>query len=86
MATVYANVVNVKCTPQELVFEFGSVFPETPVAPGTPIHFEPEVRVVLTISALPTLTGALQKAKEIVENAQHASMPQSVVSPTASKQ
>lgn len=64
-ATIYANVVNVKTTPNELVFEFGSIFPEGPAqqpTPGRPIQFDPEVRIVLAVPALQMLVDVLHKA------------------------
>ena len=83
--TFYANVANLKFTPQELVFEFGSVFPDVPMAPGKPIQFEPEVRVVMTLSALKTFADVLQKAAAAVEAGQQP-FPQPDTARVTSKQ
>src|SRR5438067_2377692 len=68
--TFYSNVVNVKTTSNELVFEFGVNFPEGPPVPGKPVHFDPEVRVVLSLSALKRFAQVLQQAVTQVEKAQ----------------
>ncbi len=68
--TFYSNVVNVRTTPNELILEFGAIFPEGPMTPGKPIDFDPEVRVVLTLSALKVISDVLSKAMAQVEQAQ----------------
>ena len=73
--TFYSNVVNVKTTPSELVIEFGSVFPEVPLPPGKPITFDPEVRVVLNVSAVKVLSDVLLKANTQMEQ-EHKTSPQ----------
>jgi hypothetical protein len=68
--TFYANIANVKITGNELVFEFGAVFPATN-QPQTvkPAEFVPEVRVVLGLSALKAFADILQKAVPQMESA-----------------
>lgn len=67
--TIYSNIMNVRTTPAELVFEFGSHFPEKPdLAP--PNQFEADVRIVLPIQALARLLDALTKA--VKDNAAQA--------------
>jgi len=68
--TVYANVVNVKLSGQEMILEFGAVFPDAPPVPGAPVLFDPEVRVVWTVAALKPFTEALQNALKALEHAQ----------------
>jgi hypothetical protein len=82
--TVYANVVNVKLSGQEMLLEFGALFPETAPAPGAPVMFEPEVRVVMTISGLKPYAEALQNALKALEHTQIA-IPQSNTGQAASK-
>jgi hypothetical protein len=61
--TVYANIVNVKITGNELIFEFGAEFPPaTPAPTGRPEAFTPEVRIVLGLPALKAFADLLQKA------------------------
>jgi hypothetical protein len=75
--TVYANVANVKITGNELVFEFGAVFPVTGTAQAArPTEFVPEVRVVLGLSALKTFADILQKAAVQMETAAASATPQ----------
>jgi hypothetical protein len=72
--TVYANIANVKTTGNELVFEFGAVFPATnQPQTGKTTEFVPEVRVVLGLSALKAFADILQKAVVQMES---ASVPQ----------
>jgi len=60
--TVYANLINVRMTPNELVFEFGNYFPtgqqsaEQQQGPG---QWEPEVRVVVPAQLAASLAKAL---------------------------
>jgi len=68
--TVYSNVVNVKLSGQEMILEFGALFPEAPLVPGAPVKFDPEVRVVWTLAGLKPLTEALQTALKALEHAQ----------------
>jgi hypothetical protein len=86
--TVYANVANVKITGNELVFEFGAVFPGTNSTSTKPSEFVPEVRIVLGLSALKTFADVLQKAVVQMEGA--AATPQQHIEPgttqTTSKQ
>lgn len=62
-STVYANVVNLRTTPAELVLEFGSFFPNRPNT-SPPSNYEPDVRVVMNIAVLRGLADALKKAAE----------------------
>jgi len=73
-ATYYSNIVNLKTTPAELVFEFGAVFPEKPPM-GAPVEFEPDVRVVLSVQALQILSQALQNAIQQVAELQKQNVP-----------
>ncbi|HET9400949.1 MAG TPA: hypothetical protein VFO34_08360 [Candidatus Acidoferrales bacterium] len=57
---IFANVVNMRTTPTELILEFGSFFPERPSAP--PSDYRPEVRVILNIGALEALLNGLKQA------------------------
>jgi len=82
--TVYANVVNVKLSGQEMILEFGALFPEAPSVPGAPIRFDPEVRIVWTLAGLKPLAEALQNALKALEHAQTA-IPQSNSGQAASK-
>jgi uncharacterized protein DUF3467 len=59
-ATMYSNMLNVRTTPAELVFEFASAFQDQSTA--RPIGFEPEIRIVMPIEVLETLVGALNQA------------------------
>lgn len=61
--TFYANVVNLRTTPTELVLEFGSFFPDMPnISP--PSDYKPDVRVVMNIAVLQGFADALKKAAE----------------------
>jgi hypothetical protein len=61
--TIYSNLMQVRVTPNELVLEFGTFFPEQIPPPQVgPKEFAPEVRVVMTPGALEQLTDALLKA------------------------
>ena len=82
--TVYSNVANVKLSGQEMVLEFGAVFPDAPPLPGTVVSFSPEVRVVMTISVLKPYVEALQTALKAMEHAQ-AAVPQPTAGQAASK-
>ena len=59
--TIYANVVNMKVTGRELVFEFGAHFPDRPGA-GPPSDLQPDVRVVLPREAVQVIVSALGQA------------------------
>lgn len=61
MTTIFANVLNIRRTPTELVLEFGSFFPERQEV-GLPSDFKPELRVVLNLAVLPVLIEGLAKA------------------------
>ncbi len=74
MQTLFANIINFRVTPTELVLEFGSFFPDRPnVAP--PADFKPDVRVVLNAASIPGLIQALT-------NAAQQSQPQGATKPT----
>ena len=69
MNSVYANVVNLRLTPNEFVLEFGSHFPNQPnMAP--PSDFKPDVRVVMNPAALQGLANALAQAVKQNQSAQ----------------
>jgi Protein of unknown function (DUF3467) len=67
--TVYANIVNVTITKNELIFEFGAQFPPTGSQGGKPSEFTPEVRVVLGPAALKQFADLLNNAVTQVEGA-----------------
>jgi hypothetical protein len=71
MTTIFANVLNIRITPSELVLEFGSFFPDRApvvgIAPSPPSDYKPEVRVVLNPSVLPGLAEAMKKGAEQVQ-------------------
>jgi hypothetical protein len=58
MNTIFANVLNIRSTPTELVLEFGSFFPDRPNI-GISADYKPEVRVVLNPAVLPGLLDGL---------------------------
>jgi hypothetical protein len=61
--TVYANIVNLRLTPREMVLEFAAHFASKPgERPASDL--QPEVRVVLPPTALQGLLGVLQQAQE----------------------
>ena len=60
MNTVYANIVQLKITPTELVMEFGNFFPDRPGV-GPPADFA-ETRIVMNVSNLEGLANGLQQA------------------------
>jgi hypothetical protein len=58
MQTIFANLINFRMSPTELVLEFGSFFPDRPgIAP--PSDQKPDVRVVMNILVLDNLITAL---------------------------
>ena len=99
LQTFYANVVQVKLTGNELVFEFGAHFPNAPNQPAgapagqvavglvRPVNVDPDVRVVLSLSSLKSFAQVLQQAVAQVEQAQkQAPSPQPEPLRTTSKQ
>jgi hypothetical protein len=58
--TIYANIVNLRVTPNEFVFEFGAHFPDAPNQ-APPSDYRPEVRVVLPRAALGGLANILNQ-------------------------
>lgn len=72
--TVYANIVNVKITGTEVIFEFGAQFPPSNPQTGKASEFAPEVRVVLGLPAVKAFADILQKAAAQMEGA--AAAPQ----------
>ena len=62
MQTLYANVVNLKVTPNEIVLEFANHFPDrpTPVPPTNPP--QPDIRIVLSAGALEGLAAVFSQA------------------------
>jgi hypothetical protein len=68
--TVYSNVVNIRLSGQEMVLEFGAVFPDAPPVPGKPVQFEPDIRVVMGLSGLKPYVEALENALKALEQAQ----------------
>lgn len=61
LSTIYANVVNLRVTPHELVMEFGSHFPDQP-GQGPPTDHIPDVRIVLPVGVLDGLSKVMQQA------------------------
>jgi hypothetical protein len=60
-ATVYANVIQIKLGPAELILEFGCFFPSGP-NPGLPSDYKPDIRVVVNGAAMDGLLVGLQNA------------------------
>ena len=60
---LYANVVQIRVTPNEVVLEFGTFFPDeaTPPLVG-PKEFLPDARIVMAPHALEQLIDVLSKA------------------------
>ena len=80
---VYSNVVNLRTTPTELVLDFGTFFAESSQAAQVgPKDFNPEVTVVMHISALAQLIQAFSRAAE----AHKAALEQQQEPPTAKAQ
>lgn len=73
--TVYSNVINVKISGQEMLLEFGAIFPEAPPVPGAPLAFDPEVRVVMSLAGLKPYIEALQNALKALEHVQTTASP-----------
>ena len=73
--TVYANIVNVKMTTTEVIFEFGAQFPPNTPQAGRPAEFVPEVRIVLGSAAIKAFADILQKAVAQMESASAAPHP-----------
>jgi hypothetical protein len=66
--TIYSNLVNLRTGPTELVLEFAAVFPEVgPLDPSRMQNLEPDVRVVMSITTLPDLVSALDKALKVAQ-------------------
>jgi hypothetical protein len=62
MTTTYSNIINLKVTPNELLLEFGTHFPEGPPKPGEQIAFDPVTRIILPAAALDGLMAAISQA------------------------
>lgn len=66
---VYANIVNVRTTPAELVLDFGCIIGDgEPVGDSVP-EFEPDVRVIISVTATKKLGEMLLKAAKDHEEA-----------------
>jgi hypothetical protein len=61
MQTLYANVVNLKVTPTEVVLEFSNFFPPQP-QPAPPPNLQPDIRIVLSPASLPGLAAGFAQA------------------------
>jgi hypothetical protein len=83
--TFYANTANVKITGNELVFEFGAVFPAANQT-GKPPEFAPAVRIVMPLPALKAFADILQKAIPQLESATGAHQQQTPGNRPESKQ
>lgn len=71
MTTIFANVLNIRVTPGELVLEVGSFFPDRPNV-GPPSDYKPEIRIVLNKAVLPNLADGLTKAATALAQAEAA--------------
>ena len=60
MQTLYANIVNLKVTPNEVVLEFGNSFPDQPGQ--NPLQVQPDIRIVLAPSVLQGLAQGFTQA------------------------
>lgn len=67
--TTYSNVINFRATEKEIMFAFFVHFPDKP-GDNPPADMEPEVRVVMHISALEPLSKALSQAIEARDKGQ----------------
>jgi hypothetical protein len=67
MKTLYANVINLRVTPNELVLEFGSNFPDVPAATPPP-GYQPDIRIVLAPGVLAGLAGVFNVALRRPQN------------------
>ena len=63
-APIYANVVQIRLTDNELVFEFGSHFPDKGADQAPPSDYVPDVRVVLRSGVMEAIVQALSKTFE----------------------
>jgi len=61
MNTIFANFIQLRMTPTELVLEFGNYFPDRPGV-GIPSDYKPDTRVVMNIGNLEALINTLQQA------------------------
>lgn len=75
MQTLYANVVNLKVTPSEVVLEFANHFPDrpTPVPPTNPP--QPDIRIVLSPTALDGLAQVFAQAVQQRRNQGNPTAP-----------
>jgi|HubBroStandDraft_6_1064221.scaffolds.fasta_scaffold452775_1 hypothetical protein len=60
--TLYSNVVSIRRTDTELVFEFGTVFPPQAGSPAGPENTRMEVRVVMPAGVIKDLAAAFRDA------------------------
>jgi hypothetical protein len=74
MQTLYANIVNFRVTPSELVLEFGNFFPDRPNV-GPPQDFKPDIRIVLSVTSLPGLAEAFKNAAAQKQQTQEMERP-----------
>ena len=74
MQTLYANIVNFRLTPGELVLEFGNFFPDRPNI-GPPQDFKPDIRVVMNVTSLQGLAEAFKNAVAQQQQAQQMQKP-----------
>ena len=75
--TIYANIVNVQTTQNELILDFGCVFRVQEQQQG-PTEFEPQIRVIL-------LTGVAKAFGELLLRATQSTQEASNDSETAEK-
>jgi hypothetical protein len=74
MQTIYSNLVQFRITPNEIVFEFSSYFPEKS-GQGPPSDLKPDVRVVLQAMALDKILAMLEQAKKNRDTQQATQKP-----------
>jgi hypothetical protein len=74
MQTLFANIVNFRLTPTELVLEFGNFFPDRPSV-GPPQDFTPDIRIVMNVGSLPGLAEAFKNAAAQQQQAQQMQKP-----------
>lgn len=71
--TIYANIVQIKTTQTELVFDFGVQIPEGVAGQQGPQNFEPSVRIILAVGATRSLGEYLLR---IAQQHERSSQPQ----------
>ena len=65
IVSVYANILNIRLTPNELVLEFGAHFPDGPAKAGEKISFPPNARIIMPAGSVESLHQAIGQALKI---------------------